>query len=99
MRALIILLLMGMITGVKSQTQISGRVRDNKGRPVPGASISLKDTYDGGTSDSLGNYRFKTSEKGTRILLATSIGFKLQEQSVNITGQSILMDFTLREEP
>lgn len=99
MRFLIVLLLVGVMTSTKAQTTISGKIKDNKGKPLHGASISLKDTYDGATSDSLGNYKFRTTEKGAQTLLATSIGFKLQEQSINIAGQSMQIDFTLREEP
>ncbi|HEY0680318.1 MAG TPA: carboxypeptidase-like regulatory domain-containing protein [Chitinophagaceae bacterium] len=84
---------------VIAQTTISGKVKDNKGKPIPGASIAIKDTYDGGTSDSLGNYRFKTSEKGEQILLASSIGFKILEEKINITDRSIQIDFVLKEEP
>jgi vitamin B12 transporter len=99
MRFLIVLLLVGVMTNTKAQTTISGKIKDNKGKPVYGASISLKDTYDGATSDSMGNYKFKTTEKGAQTLLATSIGFKLGEQSINISGQSMQVDFTLKEEP
>jgi len=83
---------------MKAQVTISGKVSDNKGRPVAGASITLKDTYDGGTSDSLGNYKFKSSEKGEQTLFATSIGYKLFEQKVSL-GQSIHINIILREEP
>ena len=82
-----------------AQTTISGKVKDNKGKPVHGASIAIKDSYDGGTSDSLGNYRFKTSETGEQTLLITSIGFKLFEQKINISGASIQTDIVLKEEP
>ena len=41
----------------------------SKKQPVPGASITLKDTYDGTTSDSSGNFKFSTTEKGDHILL------------------------------
>jgi len=83
----------------KSQTTVTGKVRDNKGRPVAGASISLKDSYDGGTSDSSGQYKFRTSEKGARTILGTSIGYKLTEASVNLSGGTIQLDIVLKEEP
>ena len=43
------------ITICKAQVIISGKLRDNKGKPIPGAIISIKDTYDGGIADSSGN--------------------------------------------
>lgn len=99
MRLLIVLLLTGMISGAQAQTTVSGKIKDQKGKPLAGASISIKNSYDGGTSDSLGNYRFKTTDKGEQTLLVTSIGFKLQELVINIGGESVKADFTLKEEP
>jgi vitamin B12 transporter len=81
------------------QTTISGKIKDNKGRPLHGASISLKDTYDGTTSDSLGNYHFRTTEKGEQVILVTSIGYKLYEQKVSLTAAALTLDIALKEEP
>jgi hypothetical protein len=47
---------------LSAQTTIAGKVTDKK-NPLIGVSITLKDTYDGATSDSSGKYSFKTSEK------------------------------------
>ena len=84
---------------LQAQTTITGKVRDGKGKPVPGVSIAVKDSYDGGTSDSSGNYRFRTTEKGEQILLFTSIGFKLQEQKVTLNGTTINLNVVMKEEP
>ena len=83
----------------KAQTTVSGKIKDNKGRPIHGASIAIKDTYDGATSDSLGNYHFKTTEKGEQTLLVTSIGFKLNEQKIKLSGAALTVDIALKEEP
>jgi hypothetical protein len=82
-----------------AQTTLSGKIKDNKGRPIGGASITIKDTYDGGTSDSLGNYRFQTTEKGEQTLVVTSIGYKVFEQKLTLTGGAQNLDVVLREEP
>jgi len=82
-----------------AQTFITGKVKDNKGKPVNGASIAIKDSYDGATSDSTGSYRFRTTEKGEHMLLVTSIGYKLNEQTITITGVSLTIDISLKEEP
>ena len=99
MRLLIVLGYLLLSIAMKAQVTVSGKVRDNKGKPVAGASISLKDTYDGGTSDSTGSFKFRTSEKGQQTILATSIGFKLTEQSITITQSTLNLDIILREEP
>jgi vitamin B12 transporter len=82
-----------------AQTVISGKVKDNKGRPVPGASIALKNTYDGATSDSTGAYKFSTAEKGTHSLLITSVGYKLAEQAIELHDVNLHIEITLKEEP
>lgn len=82
-----------------AQTTLSGKIKDNKGRPIAGASISLKDSYDGGMSDSLGNYRFQTTEKGEKTLLVTSIGYKMYEQVLTLVNSDQKLDVVLKEEP
>ena len=49
----LLILLLSFLAG-SAQTVVSGKVKDGKGRPVQGASITIKDTYDGATTDSLG---------------------------------------------
>ncbi len=82
-----------------AQVVISGKTKDNKGRPLPGVSIAIKDSYDGGTSDSTGRFQFKTTEKGAHTITASSIGFKSFEQPINIGAEAITLDISLREEP
>jgi hypothetical protein len=73
-------------------------LKDNKGRPIPGASVSIKDSYDGGVADSLGTYKFSTTEKGDQILIATNIGYRSFEQKITIGSQPIVVDIMLKEE-
>ena len=82
----------------KAQTRISGKITDNKNKPLLGISISLKNTYDGTTSDSLGNYSFTTDEKGEQTLLASSSGYKSVEQKINLSGTSLTINISLKEE-
>ncbi len=83
---------------VHSQTVIKGIVRDSKMNPIPGASITLKDTYDGATSDSSGKFSFRSAEKGSQLLTVTGIGFKPFEQQLSLTGQSIELTITMKDE-
>ncbi|OQP50954.1 TonB-dependent receptor [Niastella yeongjuensis] len=94
----LLILLLSFLAG-SAQTIISGKVKDGKGHPIQGASISLKDTYDGATTDTLGDYHFKTTEKGEQVLLATSIGYKLQEQKITVSGAALRIDIVLKPEP
>lgn len=95
--AVLILLLTTILAN--AQTMVSGKIKDGKGKPVAGASVAIKDSYDGGTSDSSGNFRFRSSEKGEHILIVSSIGYKLQEQKVTLDGTAINVNILLKEEP
>jgi len=86
------------IAQVHSQIVIRGKVKDNKGKPVPGASVSLKDSYDGTIVDSLGNYKFTTSEKGEQTLIVSNIGYKPFEQKISIGSSPIALDAMIKEE-
>lgn len=99
MRKLILALIGSMITSTfYAQTIIQGKLKDNKGKPIPGASISIKDSYDGTVADSSGNYKFTTNEKGEQTLIATNIGYRSFEQKINIGSTPIVIDIMLKEE-
>jgi hypothetical protein len=83
---------------MKAQTTVKGVVKDNKGKAMPGISITLKDTYDGATTDSTGKYSFKTTEKGEQLIVASSIGYKPFEQKVVLDGTTQIIDISLKEE-
>src|SRR5215207_4122944 len=80
-----------------SQVVVSGKVFSKK-QPVPGASITIKDTYDGTTTDSSGNFSFSTAEKGAHTILITAVGYKPFEQMVTLAGQPVSLAITMKEE-
>jgi vitamin B12 transporter len=92
------LILVGVCSRLGAQTIISGKVKDTKGHPIAGASISLKDTYDGATADSTGAFRFKTVEKGERVITVTNIGYNSFEQKINIANETVKLDVALKEQ-
>lgn len=79
------------------QVTLSGKVKDNKGKPVPGASITIKNSYDGGTADSTGSFRFKTSEKGEQLIEVTNIGYNTFQQKITL-DKDVTIDFVLKEQ-
>src|SRR5947208_3068371 len=97
-RAITVLTLLIQCLFVHAQIKISGVVKDNRGKPIPNASITLKNTYDGATADSSGKYSFITNEIGAHTLEATALGFKTVTQSINILTQDINAPFSLKEE-
>lgn len=82
---------------LSAQVKISGTTKDNKNHPLAGVSITIKNTYDGSTTDSAGNFTFHTTEKGEQIITASSIGFNAFEQKINISKEPIQLAIALKE--
>lgn len=82
----------------QAQTIVSGTVKDQKNKPLASASIAIKDSYDGATTDSSGNFSFKTTEKGEHTLVVTAIGYKTSEEPINLTGTPLSLSISLKEQ-
>ncbi len=80
-----------------AQVIIKGKVTDTKNKPLVGASITLKDTYDGATSDSLGRFSFSTTEKGAFVLEATLSGYSSYVKNIQIDASDIAVDISIKE--
>ncbi len=65
---------------VKVAPQVSGRVTDESGNPLPGASIQIKGTMTGTVTDMNGNFSVE-AEPGS-VLIVSFIGFFSQEVAV-----------------
>src|SRR5215204_1101314 len=94
----LMILVMTVAVLTRAQTAVSGMIKDLKGKPIAGASITLKDTYDGATSDSTGRFSFKTDEKGDLILIISAVGYKGIEQTVSLAGKPLDLPVSLKEE-
>ena len=97
-KGLLLILLFALSEKLSAQVTIKGVVKDNKNNPIVGASISIKDSYDGATSDSLGNYSFKTTEKGQQLLTITNLGYKPFEQTIKLETGVLTIDALLKQE-
>lgn len=98
MKCFVTSLLIFIAFSAKAQVKVTGKLLDNKNRPVAGASINIKNSYDGTTSDSLGNYSFTTTEKGEQLIEVTIIGYKTIEEKINISGEPLVLNLALKEE-
>lgn len=98
MKQLIIIALGCSVATAKAQVKISGRITNNKNKPVAGVSVQLKDSYDGATSDSVGNYYFTTEEKGEKTLEVSSAGYFVLLQKIMLDKSSIIQNVTLKEQ-
>ena len=97
MKTALTLLIIVFGFGARAQVKIAGKITDGKGKPVSGVSVTLKDSYDGATTDSLGNFSFSTTEKGKKILETSIIGYKPFEQELSIESSNITVNVTMKE--
>jgi iron complex outermembrane receptor protein len=70
---------------------ISGTITDTKGIPVPGATIQIKGTANGGATDVNGKFRVSFDNPGA-ILVVSSVNYKSQEVKI---GKSDVVDMVL----
>ena len=80
-----------------AQVKISGKMTDNKNKPLSGASVIIKNSYDGTTTDSLGNYTFITTEKGSQVLEASLIGFSTYNKNIVIEKVDMIINPNVKE--
>lgn len=81
-----------------AQVKISGNVKSNKAKNLAGVSITLKDTYDGAITDSAGNFKFTTTEKGNFSLEAKLLDYTTVTKPITIGKESVTVNFVLKEE-
>jgi len=59
-----------------AQSIIKGKISDEHHLPVPYASVSVKNSVDGTTSDSTGFFSLPTSLTGDQLLIVTAVGYQ-----------------------
>nr|WP_197718652.1 TonB-dependent receptor [Pedobacter schmidteae] len=78
-------LLLLMATAFKSvaqsNTTITGKVTDVKGGPLPGVSVTVKGSTNGGVTDGEGKYAIKLTSGGATLVF-TFVGYKKQEIAI-----------------
>jgi outer membrane cobalamin receptor len=92
----IVLFLLGL-NPTQAQTVLKGQVTSGKGDPVPYASVFLKNTIDGSTTDDQGEFSFTSYEKGSQTLVVSVVGFDTVQNTVNLKGGTLNIAISLRE--
>ncbi|WP_425076994.1 TonB-dependent receptor [Psychroserpens sp. S379A] len=80
-----------------AQSTISGKVTDNKNQPIIGANVYLEGTYDGATTNDIGEFSFETSETGTQVLTISYLSYETKTIAGDVTTLSNLQ-IKLRED-
>jgi hypothetical protein len=74
---------------VEGQNTISGVVRDAEGIPLAGANIFIKGEFDGAASNAEGHFQFETALSGEQVLVATFLGYQMQERHIMIKATNV----------
>lgn len=77
----------GHISAMTRFQTITGTVKDNKNQPLPGASVKIKGTSTGTSTDANGNFKLNLPV-GDEILVISMMGYKTQE--ISASGKTTL---------
>ncbi len=66
-----------------AQTEISGKITNQKGEAIPAANVYIEGSYDGGLSDEQGFFIFSTNEIGDKNLLVTALTYEPLSTPIN----------------
>jgi TonB-linked SusC/RagA family outer membrane protein len=80
----ILMFILSSNLSAQNDKKVTGKVTDNKGESIPGASVKIKNTTTGIATDIDGNFSLNVPDNA--ILVVTSVGF--DDQQVNLNGRS-----------
>jgi len=69
-----------------AQTTVSGKITNEKGKPISGANVYLDGTYDGATSSETGEFSFETTAKGNQFLIVSVLTFDTYKQEIDVAN-------------
>lgn len=78
--------------------QITGKVTDEYGAPLPYVNIYLKNTYTGTTSNDDGNYVLNLQQKGKHEIIFQYLGFQTLSKTIEVDKFPFQLDVVLSEE-
>ncbi|SHM25330.1 TonB-dependent receptor [Flavobacterium xanthum] len=86
MKTIITLTFLLCTTFIFSQTTISGKVLDEKGKPVFGANVFIEGTYDGGSTSETGNFNFTTKATGNQTLVVSFLVYETSKTLIDVAS-------------
>ncbi len=80
------LLFFAVVAVAQAQQTVKGKITDDNGVPIPGASIVIKGTSVGTTTDEKGSFSF-TLPPNSKILLVSAVGYGERQITVSKTTE------------
>lgn len=93
-RLIIIFIFSFQIVSGQQNLQLSGKVMDEAGKELAGATVRVKGTNKQVSTNESGQYVLDGLSAGSMVVEATYVGYGSSEQNVNLTSSQTL-DFTL----
>ncbi|HSZ32912.1 MAG TPA: DUF5686 and carboxypeptidase regulatory-like domain-containing protein [Puia sp.] len=94
MRTFILFLSLVLFFNEAMAVRISGTIADDKGNILPFASVFIKGSSQGTTSNNRGKY-FLDLPAGTYTIVCQYVGYARQEKTVTLSADAITLDFHL----
>lgn len=94
MLKLLLCLFGSFLSAVSFAGKVSGKVTDDKGNPLPYASISIKGTTRGTNANSTGFYSISL-QPGEYTLICQYVNYKKEEKTVTVTTEGSVVNFSL----
>ena len=98
LRALFFVFASFMSFSTFAQNTISGTVKDDKNQPMTAVSVVLKGTAKGSVTDKKGNYTIKNVAAGKYVAIASFVGTKSMQESIDVKSGDNSVNFTLQED-
>lgn len=95
MKYILVLLLTLNFSLALAQTNVSGKIT-SKGKPIAGVNISIKDSYDGATSNDEGFYSFETTETGEQTLLFQHPKYEDVQKTIQLGNSPLSVNADLK---
>ncbi|WP_367752040.1 TonB-dependent receptor [Flavobacterium sp. WC2430] len=86
MKSITTLITLFFTTLLFAQAPISGKVIDEKGKPIVGANVFIEGTYDGATSNEMGDFSFVTDEKGNQTLVVSFLIYETSKTQIDVAN-------------
>ena len=94
MRTFVLFLPILILSHAALAVKVSGTITDDKGNILPYASVFIKGSSLGTTSNNLGKY-FLDLAPGNYTIVCQYVGYIRQEKKITLTSQSVALDFQL----
>jgi len=95
---LFLMIYVPLVSAAQSAFDVSGRIIDERGQPLPGITIRIQNDRNTGTvTDTEGYYMFKSLVPGTYTLIISGIGLQSQQKTI-VLDQDLILNATLQSD-